>query len=187
MTFPALPTVGSSDNTWGTQLNACLTWLATAPGALLATVQYGPTPQTTYNAVVGTLTALDTANLTISFTVPPSGNFYIDVAMDWGYGTTSGNSAVVDMFLGIALHGALTTLLSPIQSWYGTDMPNVVAGGRDLHRYYSTGNTPGPIQADLIMGVSNVSAMSWGAFYASASGVLSSDPTCPALIQAFAA
>jgi hypothetical protein len=150
-------------------------------------VQFGPGVQVTYNAVTGTLTPLDTVNLSIPFTVPPSGNFYIDVSMDWGYGSAPGNSAVVDMFLGIALHGSVTTLLSPIQSWFGTDMPNVVAGGRALHRYYSTGNTPGSIQADLIMGVSNVSDMSWGAFYAGSTGVLSSDPVAPALIQAFAA
>jgi hypothetical protein len=50
-----------------------------ANGGLLAYVEYAPSTPTTYTTTSATLAAVDTTNLTISFTAPASGNVLVRV------------------------------------------------------------------------------------------------------------
>jgi hypothetical protein len=163
------------------------------PGALLATVIYAPGTQQNYSPGTA-VSVIDGANLSITFTVPASGKFYVDAGIDWGlFPASAAFQFTSDLFLGIALHGtAGATLLAPIQSVGGLSAPNSVAnqpgiGGHSFHRFYSSGNTPGPITADLVMGISSVFEIT-GQFYAGPGNqAVTADPVAPVKIQAFAA
>jgi hypothetical protein len=163
-------------------------------GALLATVIYAPATQQSYNPGTS-ISVIDATNLIIKFTVPQSGKFYIDVGIDWGiFPAAAAFQFTSDLFLGIALHGTSgATLLSPIQSVGGMSAPNSVTnqpgiGGHAFHRFYSSGNPPGSITADLVMGISSIFEIT-GQFYAGPAGVtdVTTDPVAPTKIQAFAA
>lgn len=158
------------------------------PPNVLAAQLYAPASQQTYNANVGALTALDTVNLSVGpFEVPSSGNYFVDVGMDWAYASNGSLSVATDMFLGLALHGT-TVPICPIQSWCGSNQPNFVNGAHHAHRYFVTGQTPfSQQQLDLIMGISSTTNISFASFYAWAGSVLSNNPTAPALIQVFSA
>lgn len=163
------------------------------PAGLLATVIYAPGTQQNYNPGTA-ISVIDAVNLVIPFTVPQSGKFYVDVGIDWGlFPASAAFQFTSDLFLGIALHGTSgATLLAPIQSVGGLSAPNSVTnqpgiGGHAFHRFYSSGNTPGPIIADLVMGISSVFEIT-GQFYAGPGNqAVTADPVAPVKIQAFAA
>lgn len=152
--------------------------------SLLAAHSYGPATEATYNANTTTLTVMDATNLTLSLTVPASGNVDIDVSADWAFATVAVTSAV-DIFMGIVKHGAVGTVYG-LKSWFGNNN-SIVAGANDTHRYNLTGLTPGALQVDLAMGVSGpLGTGGFAAFYAVAlGGALSTDPANPIVIQAF--
>ena len=159
-----------------------------APGGLLATVCYAPVAPVMYTATYPA-GVLDADNLTIAFDVPSSGNFYIDVGIDWSLSPTIAFTSVADLFLGVALHGTNAgTLLAPMHSVGGAGAPiPSVAGGYGHHRFYVSGYTPGALQADLCMCMSDITNVS-GAFYSGPGNQpIWVDPTAPTLIQAFAA
>lgn len=152
--------------------------------SLLASASYGPAAEKTFNANTTTLTVMDAANLTLSLTVPASGNVDIDVSADWAFATV-GVSSAVDLFMGIVKHGAVGTIYG-LKSWFGNNN-SIVAGANSTHRYNLTGLTPGALQIDLAMGCSgSLGAGGFAAFYAQAlGGALSTDPVSPIVIQAF--
>lgn len=152
--------------------------------SLLAAHSYGPATQVTYNANSTTLAIMDGTNLTLSLTVPASGNVDIDVSADWAFATDAVTSAV-DVFLGIVKHGAVGTIYG-LKSWCGNN-DSLVIGANDTHRYNLTGLTPGALQVDLAMGCSGpLGTGGFAAFYAVAlGGALTTDPGNPIVMQAF--
>lgn len=193
MTTPFLPTPGGSSNVWATELNNFLNVAhesdGTVKGGLIALVAYSaPTTQITYGATT-TWAIMDGTHLTVTFTVPASGNVYIDVGMDWAFASV-GLSAPVDVFLGLCAHGSTATIYAA-QSWFGNNN-SIVAGAHSTHRYYITGLTPqASVQMDLCIGLSgSPGGGGYADFYVypvSGDTVLSNDPAEPVLIQVFAA
>lgn len=194
----SLPTPGASSNVWATQLNAFLNVGhnpdGTIPGGSLGYHQYGPNPQVNYQVLstAGTTwTAMDTTNLTLSITVPSTGNFFVDVGADWAMQSASGLSQATDMFMGLAIHNT-TTLICPAQSWWGMDQHPQVGGQHAFHRYYVIGQTPqATLQFDLVMAMSATTDIAFATFYAEdgtvAGGELvTADPAAPITIHAFA-
>lgn len=71
---PTAPTAAAGTDT--TQV-ATTAFVHNSPGALLALVNYAPASTTTYASSSKTLAAVDTTNLAISFTAPPSGRVLV--------------------------------------------------------------------------------------------------------------
>jgi hypothetical protein len=183
-----VPIIDSENLTMGADGSNSWATIGSIPGVLLATHYYAPSSQVTYNANTTTLTIMDGTNLTLSFTVPASGNVDIMVSADWAFATVSVSSAV-DMFLAIVKHATVGTIYG-LKSWIGNDN-SLVCGANSTHRYNLTGLTPGLMQIDLAMGCSGSigGGGSFANFYAGTLpvGALTSDPSNPIFIQAFAA
>lgn len=161
-------------------------------GNLIAQVNYAPGANQTYNQ--GTAYAvLDAANLAIAVPVPASGRVCVDVGIDWGLFGLAGYAATTDMFLGLALHGTGGgTILGVPHSVGGLSVGAALAGtfgigAHDTHRFLVTGLTPGAtVTMDVVGAVSSVTNI-LAQYYAGPTGVVTTDPVAPTLIQAFAA
>jgi hypothetical protein len=181
-----IPIVDSANLSMGADGSNAWVTQGSIPGTLLASHSYSPGTEQTYNANTTTLTIMDGTNLTLSFTVPASGNVDVVVSMDFAFATVSVGAAV-DMFMGIVKHATVGTVYG-LKSWFGNNS-SIVVGYNATHRYNLTGLTPGALQIDLAMGCSgSLGSGGFAAFYASTfSTSLTSDPVNPAWIQAFAA
>ena len=95
-------------------------------GTRLATQVYAPTSKATYSVTGTTLTAIDTINMTVSFTAPPSGNVEVSLTGS-GYCPTAGNLywALLDHTSG-ALRGTAMRVTS--QTFIGTTVKTEITG-----------------------------------------------------------
>jgi hypothetical protein len=125
---------------------------AAGPGTQLAIVRYASGTGAIYNFVAGTLTALDTVNLTIAFTVPASGKISVRASftLQLEAATASAGTATYAM-VGLLNHLGGATI-GDTNMW---SVQTQVAGVDDLviqHCVYEgvmSGLTPGALQLDL--------------------------------------
>jgi hypothetical protein len=153
---------------------------AITAGQLLGTTQYAPASLVTYSLST-TLAKLDTTNLTLSFTVPASGNVDIDVMATMQWSATSGGEVNV---LGLFQHGTSTQLgYTTNANGYAYTSPTSFISGVYV-RFHLTGLTPGALQVDLAAG----NGAGTGELYACGyTGNPNGSKTGPVLMQAFAA
>lgn len=171
----------------------------------LAVVQYAPASQATYAVNSGwyPYRAIDATNITVSFVVPTSGNFYVQAGVDWGlFPNSSYNNSAEDLFLGLGVHGSNVgsgpTIIGYPRSiggiGIGTANPYVIGiGGHTQQVFYVKGSSfglaPGQsLQLDLVGGLSSVSNIT-AAFYAQNPNAadITTDPTSVAEMLVFAA
>lgn len=151
------------------------------PGTLLATQQVASAH--TYSVNVGTLTALDTTNATLSLTVPASGNVDIEVS---GYSTITTGASGGSMFMGILNHSGGAQLGFTLV----VDTVAVVSSSLDQQfkkRFHLTGLTPGALQVDVAAVVTTGAGNSGQVITAGNTGTPAAGTGEPLLIQAFAA
>jgi hypothetical protein len=125
---------------------------ATSVGAQLANVSYGPSVQVFHNLTATTLTAIDTTNLTIAFTVPASGKIKIRASAFLYCQPGSGAGNFVLLTLGFLNHSG-GVQVGPKQQQI--TMFTQAAGANDptqarcVYEATISGLTPGALQLDL--------------------------------------
>jgi hypothetical protein len=153
------------------------------PGTVLATQQFAPSTLSTYAAAATTMTALDTTNLTLSFTVPANG--IVDVLVQITY-TIVGTVGGATLYLCLLNHtgGALVGNVQVLAVNGGT---SITLQAVNTVTFHLTGLTPGALQIDVAGGKIDPSGTATGNFYAIAntSKTIASDtPAGPCIIQA---
>jgi hypothetical protein len=145
---------------------------------IIGVTQYGPASLATYSFTSTTLTAIDTTNVTVSFTVPASGNVLVtfQASMD--------TPATADIGLGLLNHSGGAQLGFTQSNVQGS----VGAGAASIQRFtvtwYLTGLGAGTLGIDVAAGSTAATAH----IYAQGSaGAVSAAKTGPAILVVQAA
>jgi hypothetical protein len=158
-----------------------VTWGGFVPETLLATHQYSPGSIAGYS-LSGTLAALDTTNLTLPFTVPPSGNAGVVFDITVEVQVVNTGAAVV---LGVLNHSGGAQLgYTNTASVISTNGSSGIALTAHAH-FHLTGLTPGALQVDMAGAVT--SGQVGNAYALGSTGGTIVLNSSPALMQAFAA
>jgi hypothetical protein len=155
------------------------------PGTVLATQQFAPSTLSTYAAAATTMTALDTTNLTLSFTVPANG--IVDVLVQITY-TIVGTVGGATLYLCLLNHTG-GALLGNVQMLAVNGGTSITLQAVNTVTFHLTGLTPGALQIDVAGGKIDASGTATGNFYAIAntSKTIASDTAAgPCIIQAIA-
>lgn len=121
--------------------------LGAGVGAVLAAVQYAPSTLSDYSVTTtGTPAALDTTNLTASFTVPPSGNVIVRFSASMKAANLDLGFALLNHSGGAQLGKTLSNVMAPVTS------AQVL---RLACEWLLTGQTPGAtLGIDIAAGIS---------------------------------
>jgi len=154
------------------------------PGYLLATQQYAPAVQAGIPLNKGTVTALDTTNLTLSLVVPPSGN--VDIHAEFMAAVTVTIHDGV-LWVGVLNHTGGALIGSCVVATLN-EIVNTTSFFNCTPTLHLTGLNPGPLQVDLAAGIFNVAGSAGNIYIKSnASTAVTDTAGSPALIQATAA
>lgn len=133
--------------------------------SLLASHQYAPGTIATYSVASSTIAALDTTNLTISFTAPASGNVLV-VLQASGKSTTAGEPLAWTLFLhgGSVIQADIVPVsLSSLANTYTSATASFLITGLTPGNSYQYDWAAGMISASVTMGVQGVTSSTFSA------------------------
>ncbi len=154
----------------------------TAPGALLASQLYAPGVEQSIAVTATTLTALDTTNWTLPFTVPASGNVDIDIEFNFNVTITASLNILSIALLNHSGGAQIGNTKLLLQS--NTVLSDVLLGRM---RFHLTGLTPGALQIDIAASYTSGTGSAATVYAQGNSGTITNGKAGPLLIQAFAA
>lgn len=144
------------------------------PGFLLAVAQYAPGTLSTYSVSSSALTALDTTNLTVSFTVPASTNVVVK------FSAVMAPAASGVLGLGLLNHSGGAQLGKTLS----TAMSGGAPAGQVTAAWYLTGLSAGTLGIDIAAGSSAGTA---NVYAQGATGAVNGSNAGPAVLTVWAA
>lgn len=152
------------------------------PGTLLNSIQYAPSTLSSYVATT-TMAALDATNITLSFTVPASGNVDIDVEIFLEIISSSGGEQCALGLLDHTTHAQVGLTIVCAE----TDQTTLAFSSLLRPRFHLTGLTAGAHQLDLGAAAGSATTGSVNLYAQGFMGSPTGSNRGPALMQAFAA
>lgn len=156
------------------------------PGTLLTTKVHAPAGLTTYALSNTTMTALDTTNATLAFTVPPSGQVLVTVQCEAQLTTPAGSGGTIGVALLNHSGGAqLGFTVNPL-AWGVAAVSSPISTVN--FAFLLTGLTPGALQVDVAGSVApNAVGVSGNIYAQGYTGLANGSKTSPLTIIAYAA